>query len=649
MHETNPSRSAPRFSWQRWWPVLLVAALAFGVFANSLQNEFIYDDWLYIVNNPYIRSWSNLWEMIDPTSTYHQTYVMLSYRPLLDLSHLVTYQLFGLNAGGHHLFNITLHALSAAVVLVVLRRLTRDETVALVGALVFAVHPIHMQAVQVSGLRADVLATPLFLAAILCHLRLRDRPDKAPFVWAGLAAGSYFLSLTAKEAGATLPLVVLFLDARRGGLKTVLNREGMRPYIGYAAVAALYGWLRFGLFTNIHQGASYLGGSPLAALLTTGRIFAAYIDHLLFPFSFRPRYLVTPSAGLDAATAGAWALLAALAAAAYLARRRQPIITLGLVWLALTLLPVTNIVPIRNPMADRYLYLPSVGFCAIVGWVMVESSRAATKRWGINGKRAATALGAAVLVAWASLTWKQNTLWHDEVTLWSEVLRLEPESRGIRLSLGVSLGRKGQYAEAEEMLQASIRRWPDEAEAYYSLGIVYTMQGKNEQASKLFRETIRRKPSHSEALSRLATLEAASAGSGEAIERARASILADPSFPQGHYHLGLLYQSHGMRDRAKAAYREAIRLSPEFAKALNNLGIILASEGDLGEAEEALRRAVAADPRYARAHLNLANLYLKRNSPDEALPHLEAVVRLEPDHPRIDQIRSFVSRIRQDR
>jgi tetratricopeptide (TPR) repeat protein len=104
-----------------------------------------------------------------------------------------------------------------------------------------------------------------------------------------------------------------------------------------------------------------------------------------------------------------------------------------------------------------------------------------------------------------------------------------------------------------------------------------------------------------------------------------------------------------MRDRAKAAYREAIRLSPEFAKALNNLGIILASEGDLGEAEEALRRAVAADPRYARAHLNLANLYLKRNSPDQALPHLEAVIRLEPDHPRIEQIRSLASRIRQGR
>ncbi|MEE8219280.1 MAG: hypothetical protein V3R43_01440, partial [bacterium] len=76
MHETDPSRSAPRFSWQRWWPLVLVAALAFGVFANSLQNEFIYDDWVAIVHNQYAHSWSSLWELVDPTSTYHRTYTL---------------------------------------------------------------------------------------------------------------------------------------------------------------------------------------------------------------------------------------------------------------------------------------------------------------------------------------------------------------------------------------------------------------------------------------------------------------------------------------------------------------------------------------------------------------------------------------------
>ncbi|MEE9197019.1 MAG: hypothetical protein V3U45_02650, partial [bacterium] len=138
MHDTDPSLSAPRFLRQRWWPVLLVAALAFGVFANSLGNEFIYDDWVAIAHNQYAPSWSSIWELVDPTSTYHRTYTLLSYRPLQNLSFLVSYKLFGLNAGGHHLFNIILHALSAGLVLVVLRRLARDETVALVGALVFA-------------------------------------------------------------------------------------------------------------------------------------------------------------------------------------------------------------------------------------------------------------------------------------------------------------------------------------------------------------------------------------------------------------------------------------------------------------------------------------------------------------------------------
>ncbi len=642
----QPANSAPS-PLQRWWPVALVAAVALVTYATSLRNEFIYDDWNFLVHNSAIRSWANWWELVDPTSTYNRTFELLSWRPTLNLSYLVGYQLFGLNAGGHHLLTVVLHALNAALVYHFLRRLTSNATVALVGGLAFAVHPVHAEAIQVSSLRMDVLATPFFLAALLAHMRLRERPDDRPFVWAGLAAGSCFLSLMGKEIGAAVPLVALLLDLRKEDLKALTSRAGMLPYLGYASVGVIYGWLRFGLFSNIHQGAGYLGGSPLVALTTTGKIFAAYAGHLLWPLTLRADYVVTLATGLDVATVAAWALLAALAAVAYLARRRAPTLTFGLVWLAFTLLPVANLVPIRNPMADRYLYLPSVGFFAIAGWAAAEGARAAKARWGTAGGRAVFALVASVLIAWGALTVRQSAIWHDDITLWRETLRLEPDSARAHHNLGSALGRVGRNREAESQLEATIRRWPRWAEPYYSLGTIYAKQGKDERAAALFRETLRWRPSHRRARSQLATIEAASAGTSEAIERARAGILAEPTLPQGHYHLGVLYQRQGMRKQAKAAYREAVRLEPGFAKALNNLGIILASEGNLGEAEKAFGRAVAADPGYARAHLNLANLYLQRQSPRQALPHLEAVIRLEPNHPRAEQIRALVRRIRQ--
>ena len=383
------------------------------------------------------------------------------------------------------------------------------------------------------------------------------------------------------------------------------------------------------------------------ALLSTGKIFAAYAGHLLMPLTLRADYVVTLATGLDVATVSAWALLAALAAVAWFARRRSPTLTFGLVWLGVTLLPVANLVPIRNSMADRYLYLPSVGFCAIAGWAAAEGARAAKTRWGTAGGRAVFALVASVLIAWGVLTLRQSAIWHDDITLWRETIRLEPASARAHHNLGSALGRVGRNREAESQLQATIRRWPRWAEPYYSLGTIYAKQSKYEQAAALFRETLRWRPSHRRARSQLATIEAASAGTSEAIERARAAILAEPTLPQGHYHLGVLYQRQRMRKQAKAAYREAGRLEPGFAKALNNLGIILALEGNLGEAEEAFGRAVAADPGYARAHLNLANLYLRRQSPERALPHLEAVIRLEPGHPRIEQIRALVRQIRQ--
>ncbi len=633
---------------RRWGPAVLVVAVAIGIFANSFHNEFVYDDWFAIVQNPPIRYWSSLGELLDPTSDFHQTFLLLSYRPLQNLSYLVSYKLFGLNAGGHHLFNVLLHAANALLVFVVLRRLTSDEPVALVGALAFAVHPVHLEAVQVSALRADLLATPFFLAALLCHERLRDRPTAAPLVWAGLAAASYFLACMGKEIAATVPLVALVLDLRRGGPKALRSREGLRPYLGYAVAAALYGWLRFGLFTNIHQGEAYLGGSPWTAVLTTGRIFVAYLGHLLVPVTLRADYVLEPSTGPDATSVGAWALLAALAGVAWLARRRHPTVTLGLAWLGVTLLPVANLVPIRNPMADRYLYLPSIGFCAVVGWAVSEGRRAAQVRWGVAGGRAMAALAAAILLTWGAITWKGNTIWGDEVTLWSQNLRLEPNSSRAHLNLGHALERKGRIAEAEKQLGATIRRWPRWAEPYHSLGMLYANQGENQKAIPLFRQTLQLSPSHRRARSHLATLLAISAASPEAIEQARQAILADPWSATAHYNLAILYARQGQTEQAKATFREAIRLNPNFPSAYNNLGVLWLEEANYAEAEASFLRAIAADPTYAKAHLNLANLYINvLKTPEKALPHLEAVIRIKPDHPDIGLIRSQARKLRQ--
>ncbi len=487
---TAPSTSTAASLIRRWWPFLIVAVVAVGIFSNSFNNEFIYDDRIAIIENNYIRSWSNLWEFLNPASTFHRTFMLLSYRPLQNISYLVTYTLFGLNAGNHHIFNVALHALNAVLVFVILRRLTRHEAVALVGALAFAVHPVHMEAVQVSALRADLLSTPLFIAALLCHLRLRSRPGDKPLLWAGLAAASYFLSCTGKEIGLTLPLVALFLDTRRHGLKALLNLEGIRPYLGYAAAAGLYGLLRFGIFSNVHQGDFYVGNSLLAAVLTTGRIFVYYIDHLLLPFNIRPDYIFAASKYPDLASVSSWALLAALAGVAWLARRRHPTLTLGLFWLGVTLLPVTNVIPIRNPMADRYLYLPSIGFCAVVGWALVEASRAAKRRWGVSRAGVLALLGAAVLIPWGAVTLKQNTVWGDNMTLWSETVRLEPRSAMAHYNLGVFSHRKDLNEQAIAYYREAVRLEPGYAKALSSLGALLALEGNYGEAETYFLKAI---------------------------------------------------------------------------------------------------------------------------------------------------------------
>ncbi|MCH7768456.1 MAG: tetratricopeptide repeat protein [Nitrospinae bacterium] len=610
---TTPPASTAASLLRRWWPFLLVAVVAVGVFSNSFNNEFIYDDRIAIVENPYIRSWSNLWELINPTSTFHRTYMLLSWRPLQSFSYLATYMLFGLNAGPHHIFNVAFHALNAVLVFVILRRLTRHEAVALIGALAFAVHPIHIEAVQVSALRADLLSTPLFIAALLCHLRLRSRPGDKPLLWAGLAAAAYFFSCTAKEVGAILPLLALFLDARRHKLRGLLNLEGIRPYLGYAVAAALYGLLRFGIFSNVHQGDFYIGDTLLAAVLTTGRIFVYYIDHLLLPFDMRPDYVFAASMAPDLASLSSWALLASLAGVAWLARRRHPTLTLGLVWLGVTLLPVTNVVPIRNPMADRYLYLPSIGFSAIVGWALVEASRAAKQRWGVSRAGVLALLGAAVFIPWGAVTLKQNTVWRNNMNLWTETARLEPKSARAQYNLGVFSQRQDSYETAMAYYREAVRLAPGYGKANGNLGVLMALEGNNAEAEVFLKR----------------------------------AIALDRSDGSAYNNLGFFYYRQGLTKKAEPYYHEAIRLEPTFAKALDNLGTLLEGKGKYAEAEAAYLRAVAAKPEYTKAHLNLAVLYLKfLKTPEKALPHLEAIIRIKPDHPDIELIRSQARKLR---
>ncbi|MDV2480295.1 MAG: tetratricopeptide repeat protein, partial [bacterium] len=360
-------------------------------------------------------------------------------------------------------------------------------------------------------------------------------------------------------------------------------------------------------------------------------------------------------------------------------------------------------------------------------------------------------LATSVLVAWASITLTQNTMWRDDITLWSETARLEPDSYKAHFNLGVALGQKGRYVEAEEQLKATIRRWPAEGKPYYALGKIYVDQEKNEQAVEFLRralpnlrpywsawaqfnlgliyqrqklreqakaaylEAIRLRPNFPLALNNLGLLldsegnytdagnafhqaiasdptyasphynlgllyqrqnlrEQAKAAYREAIrlepnspkalnnlgllwvsegnyargeEAFRRAVAADPSYARAHFNLGQTYERQGLKEQAKAAYREAIRLEQTYTKALNNLGILLESEGNYAKAEDAFLRAIAADARHARAHYNLAQLYLKHlGAPKKALHHLEEVIRLEPNHPRIEQIRALARQLR---
>lgn len=492
-----------------WWiGYATLALIAAAVCANSLANEFITDDKLQLLGNPLVTDIQNLPRVFGAGVWSFLGYQGNYYRPVQFLVYSLLYSVFGPHAFGFHCVMLLLHAVNTALVYAVARRLSGAAWIA--GAL-FAVHPIHTEAVDWIAALPDLLLTSLTLGGLLAFVRQDGLPNR---LQSAAHCGLYLLALLTKETG------VMLLPLYAGYAWIVLGKRGnLRLYAGMAVVFGIYLALRvhaLGGLAPAQQTFVQLG--PTVFTMSAAVIAANYFVSLVYPVELNFFHIFHATNQVSPQFVLAVIALAAIAWAAFRLRVRRPMVSYSIFWTVLTLAPALNLVGVgQNVFAERYLYLPSVGFVWLAGmawaWLRIQAPVVA---WPV---------AAALLVACSAETIARNPDWKDDFTLLQVTLKQSPESGYLHNLMAGAWVERDQFGRALEEQKLAVRYEPRSVVFHKNLGNIL--------------------------------LGVDSAGAAREFEMV---TTFQPTLAEGHLDLGLAYRALGDSARAAIEFQRAEEL-----------------------------------------------------------------------------------------
>lgn len=543
----------------------LISLAVLAVYGGTTGFAFVFDDHIQIERNPWLRSPDGLWRFF--TQPFWGFYPDRGsgpsnyYRPLFGATYSLVARVFGLSPAAFHSVSVLLHLAVCLLVALGARRLFQDSSqyfpnqysanaAALAAGLLFAVHPAHAEAVAWVGGQADLLAALFALLATLSYSNV-------------LGPLFYLLACLSKETGTALILVLAAVEAsgwRKEGSPGTAFRRGFTRLAPYALVLAVYLALRvhaLGGFAPRHYGVTH---SLADSLAFAGTLFARYLGFLLVPFP--PWVLATmpaPSLLSPLALAGLLAgglTVVGMAVAAWTGRARREIV-LPLAVLIAFLLPAlaTNSIGGGN-FAERYLYLPSIGFAWLAG---LAWSR-------IAARKAITAVALIGIATAGAAAWDRANFYRDDFALFQEVVRTSPRNEIARNNLGMALYHQGRLDEAEREYREALRLKPGSVVPMSNLAILLERRGDQAGAEKLFQDIRRLSPVHAVSAVHLARFRLQKG------DRAGAAQILDTFFTAGGESYDALLEraslwlAEGHPEKAVPLLERAVAAFPEKAK-----------------------------------------------------------------------------------
>lgn len=541
-----------------WVYIGLIIIAGFCVYFNSIQGEFIWDDYNLVVNNIYLRSIKYLpqifSEQIGAGAGVHYT----SYRPLQLITYMVDFQLDGLDPARYHKSNIIFHIAVALCLYWFLFKLFKDKALAFISSLLFVVHPIHTQAVSYISGRADSLAALFMLLAFICYLNYLENKRIGQVV---LSIGCFILALFSRENVILLPLLLLLYHG-------VFSKKPERQIIDiFFLLVLIYIILRFTVlffpsgknsfsiftlsFQRIYKIVPLIFITKLKLTLSA---ISKYISLLIAPFNLHIAYVAEKLTFFNPSVIIGFILLLFLPVYAWQKRRENSLIPFSILWFFICLLPAMNIYPLKYYMAEHWLYLPSVGFTAIIALLLLRFFRR-------KSKAIAVSLIVILVGYYSYLTIRQNTYWHNQKTFIKRTLYYSPTDSRLLNLLAFAHLREEEYDRAVEAARKAIKQDPNFVYGYYNLATAYLAKGDFKKAEEIYKKAIEIDDSISNLYNNLGYVYLKLGKIDRAIEAFKKEIQHHPYNEMAYLNLAKIYSARGQREKSKQMYDKILEIN----------------------------------------------------------------------------------------
>jgi len=502
--------------------IVLATSIAY---LGSLDGQFVSDDLQMVAPNRLLNSLG--WENIK---VIFASFDDANYMPLKVLSLAIDRAVWGPEPFGHHVINLLLHLGCALTIFSILRRLGFSSVAACLVALLWAVHPLQVESVAWITERKNVLSGFFFFAAFRAYLEYSERPRAVAYVGTLLLLS---LALLSKMNTLVLPAICLAYEVTYRMRYRWRDVFAVLPMFALGALAAWYN-----LANSQTHGGEFHGGSAVVTWLSMAVVIFRYLGHTVLPIGLNSRYNVhLMGSPFDPPVFASLLGLVTIAAVTIWLIRRKKREAFWILWFAITLAPMLNIIPFRTMMQDRYLYLALLGPLALVGSVLDSSSRPTIRRAGVLA-------GGIAVIACVILTVRQVEYWDSPASLWIR----DATSRPLRANETVF--RPDDHPFELAQLEAAVLQEPRDATLQNNLGGLHFAAARVEQSVEYFEEANRLDPDEVFTLINLGRAYTRLGRAADAeVQLTRATELRPYSFMACYYLLRLHLQT---KDASKA-------------------------------------------------------------------------------------------------
>ena len=650
--------------------ITILCLLGVMAYSNTFRSPFHFDDIRVIVENSAI---TDLYNLKNIFSFYPARFITF-------LSFALNYHLHQFNVPGFHIFNLAVH-LGCGILVWWFSLLTfstpvisgqkiakRADLIALFAGLVFLAHPLQTQGVTYIYQRATSLATLFYLSSLCFYIKARLLTEQkiSPTVskcYYGFSLLATIIAMFTKEITVTIPLAIClyefsFFRAKRRRL----DWKSIAPFLFTLPVIFLtLAFTKFVNFTDIYSKTKPLWGiSSRHYLLTQFRVLVTYLRLVFLPLNQNLDYDYPISTALtELPVLASLLLLAGILILAVRLFRNYRLISFGIFWFFLTLLPESGIIPLQDVIFEHRLYLPMLGFS-----IFLVSSLA----YLLENKslKILPAILVIPVVVYAGLAYSRNNLWKDDIGLWHDTVRKSPGKARPYNNLGLAYQNEGSFLQAFLGFNEAIKLDPDYANAYNNRGNIYHAQGRFKQALADFDRAIQLNPGYAKAYNNRGVVYQEQGNFEQAIADFNQAIKIDPYYLKAYnnrklayqgkanpsrefldfnnaadtvlaqaevcYNRGLVYQNQGDLEKAILEYSNALEADPNLAVAYNNRGVAYQNQGDFKRAFLDFDQAIKIHPDYASAYSNRGAAYQNQGDLKSAILDYSRAIEIDPQN-----------------